>query len=169
MAYPTPRSSGDLLADMLERITLLERRQGRSGLPAMCRVLGGSNGWSTAQTAFIWTDVDAINPADMFDPATPTRITIPQSGIYQISYNLLSTGVIAANTMVTKNGAATAEQGLANAAFGTSGAGTAPAVTGFASLVAGDYLEVKHQSPSTGSGLWNPAGSSFSARRVGQS
>ena len=138
------------------------------GRPIACRVIGGTNGWATTLTAFTWSATDEVDTDGMWNSGQPTRITIPYTGLYRVSYGLLSSGTLAARALVAKNGGTAATDGLTNASVGAAGAGTSPTNSGLGSYVAGDYLEVKHVSPSTGSGLWTPASCYFAVEFAGQ-
>lgn len=129
-----------------------------------------SQGWSTSLTTFKWGGAGAAYAFDtdgMFDPAQNDRLTAKHTGFYRISYSLLSTGIISANTFVDVNGSGVSA-GISGASFGQSGAGTNPQGHGVLLLEAGDYIRVMHQSPSTGSGTWSGSSSQVSMQYLGQ-
>lgn len=96
---------------------------------------------SNAATLIPWDTVE-LDPSGMYSAGTPTRITVPVSGVYVVQHQLNWTGFASNNSpegQLLKNGAAYQTlYGVAGAAPGNSFLGGAA----LADLVAGDYLEV---------------------------
>lgn len=141
------------------------------GRPILARLTTSvANAWATASTAFRWGGTPATPIVDtdgMFNPGQDTRLTVPFDGLWEISFNLLSSGVLSARASIHISGSST-ETIITGSAFGQAGAGTNPSGSGILALTAGDYVEVRHVSPSTGSGAWNAAACSMSAKYLGE-
>jgi hypothetical protein len=126
-----------------------------------------AQGWSTGTPKFQWGGAGSIivDSDEFFDAGSNTRLTIPYTGLYDVGYNLRSSGIIATATVLFVNGVASS---LGNgASVGAGGSGTNPKAETTLDLTAGDYLEVQHTSAATGSGAWVPAQCEFRARLRG--
>lgn len=142
-----------------------------NGRPILARATTSeANAWATVMTAFKWGGSPATPIVDtdaFFNSAQNTRLTVPFDGLYRIDFNLLSSGVLSARAGIFVNGSST-ETYVTGSSFGQAGAGTNPQGSGVLALSAGDYIELRHVSPSTGSGAWNAAACGITIEYLGE-
>lgn len=86
-----------------------------------------------------WTDAGRITDTNSYwNVSSPTRITIPFTGIYEFTYSLRTNGVAGMSVGPQVNG--TAVPRLAASSSGVSGAATHVQFAGVESFNAGDYI-----------------------------
>lgn len=124
---------------------------------------------SSSYSPMTWNASDpGLDTGGFAVPGQNTRLNIPRSGVYRISYNLRQNGVTSSSCALYLNGSPMnpTRGTLDYGANGELGAAVTMGTSGLFQLSAGDYLELWVVSSSTVSGTMWMASSTFSAELV---
>jgi len=126
--------------------------------PGIMASLTSATGVTNGSVILSWTNSVTLNFVDtggFWSVGTPTRITAPYTGVYEVSYTVRHNGVAPVTASVGLNNSTAATAYMWTASQGMSGAATTATRTALINLNANDYLDIRVQSTATASGSHN--------------